>query len=834
MGSAGQTVAGEPRSGLAVLVRSHKGEILSEWERDVRSIPRTRNLDRRELIDHLPELLEQIARMTEQLARGELPELPRPSAEDHAVHRLHEGFDLVAVVHEYGVLRQAIVRIWSRSQAPMPLEEVQLLDAAIDKSIAASVEQYTAARDRTLIALDRISTEALESRNLDELLERLLHAFRTLTAAVDSASILIREGDVLRLRAGLEREVEAGFTVRIGEGFAGAIAAAAKPLAIRDASTDPTIKSSFLREAGFHALYGVPLMIEGDVIGVANMASRTAHEFSLQDQRLFGAMTARATIAIYQHMVKERADRTNAQLLEYERQFRVLADNIPQLAWMADSTGQVYWYNQRWFDYTGRTLDEMRGWGWESVPHPEYRQQVVDSFRVSIERGTIWEHTFPLLGKDGRYRWFLTRALPVRDEHGTIERWFGTNTDVTNQRFLDRATALMTRTLDYERTLQQLADLAVPDVADICIIDLREADVVRRVAIAHADPAKQALAREYSRKFPADLREGAALHGVIIGGETVLVEEISHALLERLARSPEQLHFLEQLGPRSWLAVPVIVSGQPVGAISMLTSESDRRYSLTDLTVMKDLGHRAGIAIENARLHKESRDAVRAREDVLAIVSHDLRNPLSAIDLGASLLLSSVGSEPRARKHLEAIRRSASRMEHLIDDLLDMASINAGKLAIRPTREDAKRLLTEVIDAHEPLASERGIALERDVEQLAGVILDCDRNRMAQALGNLLGNAVKFCRPGDVVSIRARPVDQEVRIEIADTGPGIAEQALPHIFEPYWSGRREKKTGTGLGLFITKAIIEAHNGTLSVASVEGHGATFTIALPRAP
>jgi signal transduction histidine kinase len=163
-----------------------------------------------------------------------------------------------------------------------------------------------------------------------------------------------------------------------------------------------------------------------------------------------------------------------------------------------------------------------------------------------------------------------------------------------------------------------------------------------------------------------------------------------------------------------------------------------------------------------------------------------------------------------------------------------MASINAGKLAIRPMPEDASRLLTEVIEAHEPLASERGIVLERAVDPLTGVILDCDRNRMAQALGNLLGNAVKFCRPGDVVSIRARRADQVVRIEIADTGPGIAKEALPHIFEPYWSGRREKKTGTGLGLFITKAIIEAHKGTLSVASVEGEGATFTIALPLTP
>jgi hypothetical protein len=216
MGAARQTTTGDERSGLAALVRSQKSEILREWERDVRSIPRTRNLSRPELIDHIPDLLDQIVRMTEQLASGQPPELPRPSAERHAAHRLEEGFDLIAVVHEYGALRQAILRCWARSRSPMPIEEVQLLDDAIDRSIAASVEQYTIARDRIMIALDRISTEALESRSLDDLLQRLLRAFRSLTAAVDSASILIREGDVLRVHAGLEREVELGFTVKIG------------------------------------------------------------------------------------------------------------------------------------------------------------------------------------------------------------------------------------------------------------------------------------------------------------------------------------------------------------------------------------------------------------------------------------------------------------------------------------------------------------------------------------------------------------------------------------------------------------------------------------------
>jgi signal transduction histidine kinase len=229
---------------------------------------------------------------------------------------------------------------------------------------------------------------------------------------------------------------------------------------------------------------------------------------------------------------------------------------------------------------------------------------------------------------------------------------------------------------------------------------------------------------------------------------------------------------------------------------------------------------------------EQAEAAIRVRDDLLAIVSHDLGNPLHAIDLGASLLLQQYGAEPRARKHIDAIRRSTDRMARLLSDLLDMASINAGKLAVRPVQVDARRLATEVLDLHEPLAQERGITILRDTEP-DGVTLHVDRDRIAQAFGNLLGNAIKFCAPGDVILVRGERVSDGIRFTFADTGPGIARSDLPHIFEPYWSGRSGKKQGTGLGLFITRAIIEAHGGRIEVGSEPGNGASFAITLPIA-
>jgi signal transduction histidine kinase len=236
--------------------------------------------------------------------------------------------------------------------------------------------------------------------------------------------------------------------------------------------------------------------------------------------------------------------------------------------------------------------------------------------------------------------------------------------------------------------------------------------------------------------------------------------------------------------------------------------------------------------VDNTRLYREAQTAIRVRDDVLAIVSHDLRSPLQAMELAATMLHGQGDTDPGARRYLETLRRSVDRMEHLINDLLDMASINAGKLAITPVRISADQLVGEIVDMYEPLAAERGIRVLCDHE-IGGVTLHVDRDRIAQALGNLLGNAIKFCRPGDVITVRGQRAGASLQLTIADTGPGIPTLDLPHLFEAYWSGQGGKHKGAGLGLFITRAIIEAHNGHIAASSPEGAGATFVVTLPVA-
>jgi signal transduction histidine kinase len=309
------------------------------------------------------------------------------------------------------------------------------------------------------------------------------------------------------------------------------------------------------------------------------------------------------------------------------------------------------------------------------------------------------------------------------------------------------------------------------------------------------------------------------------------VPEVTEEILGRIT-DPERLRALRELDVHSWIGAPLLARGATLGVLHLVMSGSNRRYGAAEVEIATELAQRAGTAVDNARLYRDAQRAVRAREDVLAIVSHDLRNPLAAIDLGATMLLQKPGTDRTTRTQLERILRGGQRMKALIDDLLDMASINAGRFELQRTRLDAGELMSEVVEAHEAVATERGIRLVCACD-VQGVPLLADRNRLLQVLGNLIGNALKFCDAGDEVTVRGLREGERFRFVVADTGPGIPDAELPHIFEPYWSGRATKREGTGLGLFITKAIVEAHDGTIDARSEAGRGSTFTVTLPVA-
>ncbi|WNG34475.1 PAS domain-containing protein [Archangium violaceum] len=314
---------GEERLRLGAFIREHRSRLLEDWERAVRRLPYAQGLSRPRLLDHLPDLLERIACVVETVHTGEhqtLEQMP----EVHALERLDSGFDLDEVAEEYALLRACILQRYGEhveaagaASMAVAMREVVSFNRTFDEAVAAAVSRYARARERTLVALDRISEAALGTEDLNTFLPKLLRVMLETAEAVDSVSLLLREGDVLRVRSsvGLEEEVASGFSLRVGEGFSGRIAAEQRPMELRSAATEPLVKSELIRARGTRALYGVPLMFGEEVIGVAHMGSRTAFEFSNEDKLLFRAMVSRATGLIVQASLaaSERAAREKAE-----------------------------------------------------------------------------------------------------------------------------------------------------------------------------------------------------------------------------------------------------------------------------------------------------------------------------------------------------------------------------------------------------------------------------------------------------------------------------------------------------------------------------------------
>ncbi|HLZ73222.1 MAG TPA: ATP-binding protein [Dehalococcoidia bacterium] len=306
---------------------------------------------------------------------------------------------------------------------------------------------------------------------------------------------------------------------------------------------------------------------------------------------------------------------------------RALGDALPYIVWLADTHGRLDYLNVHWFAYTGLREDEAYDpTTWLRAVHPEDRSAFEARWRAARQKGEAGEFAFRLRrGADGSYRWHLGRAVPVRDREGRIVKWFGTSTDIDDQqraeeglRFLARASEALTVSLDYEATLTSIARLAVPVLADWCIVDeLEEDGAFRRMAIVHADPAKAELAWEMERRFPTDPGGRIGPAAVLRSGRPELYPVVSHDLLVELTESGEHLALLRRLGFHSYVCVPLIARGRTIGALTFISGdagEAPRRYGPQDLALLEDLAHRAALAVDNARLYEAEQQARRAAE----------------------------------------------------------------------------------------------------------------------------------------------------------------------------------------------------------------------------
>jgi PAS domain S-box-containing protein len=550
---------------------------------------------------------------------------------------------------------------------------------------------------------------------------------------------------------------------------------------------------------------------------------------------------------------------TTGDSSEADPLLRTLIEVSPLAIYLLDRKGRVQLWNPAAERIFGWSAAEVLGRSDPTVAEADEEQALIASV---IESGSPVAREVVRYARDGRTLGVALSIARVPDASGGLRGVMLVAADVTERmhlerdrdqrlelesiaraeaeaaerraRFLAESSALLDGSLDYHATLDNLAKLAVPNLADYCLIDELQGDSISRVAVAHADPERLKVLRRKNRQSLTADPEKHPVVRVIRTGESVFVEDVDEATLRAIAHGERHLALLRQLELSSFLVVPLGSCGKILGAMTLAYAESRRRYTLPDLRMAEELARRAGIAVEAARLYGESRRAVQARERLMAIVSHDLRNSLATVLLNASAIIDAPGSaglDPAASDQLKWIARSAEQMNRLISDLLDVSAIELGRLSLDPAPCSVEKLLTDALLMFRPLAADKQIRILVDAPTgIPDIIVDSER--LLQVLGNLVGNSIKFSPPGSRVRLVARSTDSdEIRLCVADEGPGIPEEAIPAIFEMYRQRSPGRRAGAGLGLGIARAIVEAHGGRIWVDSDVGAGASFSFTVP---
>jgi PAS domain S-box-containing protein len=548
--------------------------------------------------------------------------------------------------------------------------------------------------------------------------------------------------------------------------------------------------------------------------------------------------------------VTERRSAENA-VRESQALFQTLADNVAQLAWMADPTGARYWFNQRWYDYTGTSLDEVQGWGWTTVHHPDHVERVRSRLKDAWAAGVPWEDTHPLRSRSGDYRWFLSRAHPIRDEAGTIVRWFGTNTDITESRWRE---ALLVGERD---ALDQIARGAPLEVVlrNLCLTveQLSEDGLLASILLLDEDGthlhvgAAPNLPEAYNR----------AIDGLPIGptagscgtaayrGERVVVSDI--------ATDPLWIDFRDVALPhglRACWSTPIKAPGGTV--LGTFALYHGRTYSPTvdQLDLAESVGRcaatiigRKRIEAERARLYESentarvaAESAITARDEFIAVVAHDLRNPLTAIKMQLQMDRRRMerGAQPTPDQmlaRLDAMDSSITTLAHQIDELHDVTLLQVGRaLELHHEPTDLVVMLRDCVARHQVTSAVHQLRVETSETEC---IATCDASRLERVFSNLLSNAIKYSPSGGEVLVRLTRHDAWAEVCVSDHGIGIPSADITLIFERF--GRASnvdgRMVGSGLGLAGARDIVHQHGGTIAVQSEEGRGSAFFVRIP---
>jgi PAS domain S-box-containing protein len=759
---------------------------------------------------------------------------------------------------------------------------------------------------------------------------------------------------------------------------------------------------SQLRHSIVFTLLGVSVsLFVGWIQRTARRAAGQAQRSSGQRVRLQKLLQAEREARVRAVHEVERRRKAEEALHHSEAQYRLLAESVPHLMWMARADGHVEFFNARWREYTGTPTVQALGWGWEGAVHPDDRPAAVSAWNNSLATGEPCEIEFRVRRHDGEHRWHIARSLPVRAADGEVVRWVGAATDLhdqkitqaelrqANERFrlaaeavtaviydwdpltnhvertrgladligihpdqaeptnawwrqrihpddrdefarkwqetlvqgdgyefeyrvrhadghdlhvIDRGTlvrdetgrlirvvgsvqditgrvrmetalranegrfrflaeggAALAASLDYEATLRTVAKLAVPDLADFALVHLAADGEPRLVAAAHADPVQEAILAEVGRGYrPADNPQSIIMQ-VLRTGSAVLVPTVTEEFLRAAAPDGTPYARIRTVGVQSLIVVPLRARDRTLGTVSLYTAQanSGRRFETADLTLAEELAGRAALALDNARLYKEAREADRRKDEFLAMLGHELRNPLAPIVTASHLLGRSEGLDEQATAARDTIDRQVRHLVRLVDDLLDVARITRGKVKLHREAVELGPILSTAIEAARPLLDDRRHELAVSAPD-DPIWVHADPARLTQVFGNLLTNAAKYMEEGGAVTVsvelsRVRPspsageiqepssalglgrTASAVTIRVRDRGVGIPAEMLPRVFDLFTqigSALDRAQGGLGIGLSLVRSLVELHGGRVEAHSAgPGRGSEFVVRLP---
>jgi PAS domain S-box-containing protein len=497
----------------------------------------------------------------------------------------------------------------------------------------------------------------------------------------------------------------------------------------------------------------------------------------------------------------------------------------------------------------GYTAKEMIGRSIRTIiPHD--RQHEEDAVLASIRQGLSVDHYETVrLHKSGALVHISLSVSPIRNAEGTVIGASKIARDISVRLraqaitdrarrqgiFLARLTTSFSGTMNYTDRLTELATLSVPELADWCVVDAVTTNgQIERVTVNHIDPNKVALAGQIHERYADPLALASAVE-VIRTGKPAIVPMIGdEVLVAAAAGDDELLRLVRSLGLVSYVCLPLMVHGSTLGALTFATAESGRQYDDDAIRFLQDVASRAALALDNARSYEQLQAANRMKDEFLATLSHELRTPLNAILGYARMLRAGMLKDDKKNNALDTLERNATSLTQIVEDVLDVSRIAAGKIRLNVQSLDLPVVMHDALATVMPAAEAKGVRIQSIVEPDIGPASG-DPERLQQVMWNLLSNAVKFTPRGGRVQVRLQRVNSHIEISVSDSGVGIREDFLPHLFERFRqadSTTTRAHGGLGLGLAIARQIVELHGGTIhAISGGEGKGATFRIELP---